>query len=90
LVTKPVTFAGKTLELNYRTAGEGRVGVEIQDADGRPIEGFSADRCRPLQGDELAAALGWDGADVGSMAAKAVRLRFVVRDAEVYSWRFVP
>ena len=36
LLTKPVTFTGSTLYLNYSTSAVGALSVEIQDLEGRP------------------------------------------------------
>ena len=88
-MTKPLTFAGKTLEVNYKTGEGGSVRVELQDADGRAIEGYAADRCRALEGDEIAARVTWSGGNIGKLAGKEVRIRFVVQEADVYAWRFV-
>jgi hypothetical protein len=88
LVTKPLTFAGKTLELNYKAAERGSVRIELQDVEGRVIHGFSAEACRALKGDEIAAAVTWGKADVAHVAREPVRIRFFVSDADIYSWRF--
>ena len=40
-------------------------------------------------GDEIEAVVRWrDGADVSSLAGHPVRLRLVLRDADVYAFRF--
>ena len=64
--------------------------VEIQDADGRPIAGHALADAHELYGDTLSLEAAWKekGPDVGSLAGKPVRLRFVVRDADLYSYRF--
>lgn len=87
-VTRPLTFTGKTLVLNYRTSRSGSVRVELQDADGKPMAPFTADKCS-LSGDELAAKAAWaKQTDVGSLAGKPIRIRFVLKDAELFSMRF--
>ncbi len=45
-VTRPATFSGSTLEINYSTAGAGEIHVELLGADGKPIPGFLARRLR--------------------------------------------
>lgn len=88
-VTKPITFAGKELVLNCSTSAPGSIRVEIQDADGRLVPGYSLDECREIWGDEIERKVGWrSGADVSKLAGKSVRLRFVMKDADVYSFRF--
>ena len=89
LITKPLRFIGKRLELNYATSAAGSVQVEIQDEAGKPIPGFTLQDAPELFGDEIDGPFTWkNGTDVSSLAGKTVRLRFVVRDADVYSYRF--
>ena len=91
IVTRPLKFSGNRLELNVSTSAAGSVGVEIQDAEGRPIDGFRLSDCREIFGDRLDAVVGWTaGPDVGRLAGRTVRLRFVVKDADLYAFRFVP
>ena len=91
MVTRPLTFKGDRLEINARTAGIGFIRVEVQDAEGKPIEGYALAACRPMTGDEVAHEVSWKaGADVSRLSGKRVRLRFVMKDADVYSLRFVP
>ncbi|MBN8624496.1 MAG: hypothetical protein J0M17_03305 [Planctomycetes bacterium] len=90
LITKPLKFTGKSLELNYATSAAGSVQVEIQDEAGKPIKGFSLEDAPETYGDKIDERYKWKkGTDVSSLAGKTVRLRFVVRDADVYSYRFV-
>ena len=89
--TRVLRFKGKSLELNYSTSAAGSVRVEIQDADGEPIPGFTAADAQPLTGDALDQVVAWKGAEEGqlaSLAGKPVRLRFVLADADLYSLRF--
>ncbi len=89
LITKPFTFSGKSLTLNYATSAAGSVQVEIQTADGEPIPGFTLAESPETFGDKIDAAFVWKkGADVSALAGKPVRLRFVLRDADIYSYRF--
>jgi hypothetical protein len=89
MVTKPLTFSGKELELNYRTGAAGSVRIEIQDPDGMPLAGFAAADCPEIVGDEIARIVTWRaGSDVASLAGKPVRLRFILADADVFSFRF--
>lgn len=88
-VTRPVRFQGKQLVLNARTSGDGQITVEVQDADGKPIEGYGASDCRPIRGDSTAAVVTWSsGGDVSTFAGKTIRLRFVARNADLFSFRF--
>jgi hypothetical protein len=89
VITKPLTFAGDRLTMNFATSAAGDVRVEIQDAAGKPVPGFALDDCPPVFGDAIERTIVWkSGGDVGQLAGKAVRLRFVLRDADLYSFRF--
>jgi len=90
LLTKPVWFKGEKLELNFATSAAGGVRVEIQDEAGKAIPGYALADCPAQFGDGVGRTVHWKkGADVGALAGKAVRLRFVLQDADVYSYRFV-
>ncbi|MFT4587637.1 MAG: hypothetical protein ACI9VS_004187 [Candidatus Binatia bacterium] len=89
LLTKPLTFKGGKLELNFATSAAGSVRVEIQDASGKAMPGFSLADCPPQFGDTVERTVSWKGGtDVAALAGKAIRLRFVLKDADVYSFRF--
>lgn len=88
-VTKPVVFAGKTLTLNFSTSAAGSVRVELQDADGAPAPGFALDDCDEIFGDSLDRPVSWRGqTDVSQIAGRPTRVRFVLADADVYSFQF--
>ena len=88
-LTRPVVFSGNSLEINYRTSAVGSVRIEIQDAAGSPIRGFRLGESDELFGDDIDRTATWNGkSDVGELAGRVVRLRLVLRDAEVYSFRF--
>lgn len=89
LLTKPLTFTGSKLSLNLVSKGETR--VELQDADGQPVPGFSLADCAPITGDFTEHIVTWkSGADLSQQAGHPVRLRFAMRDADVYAMQFTP
>lgn len=89
--SKAITFEGKNLEVNFSSSAAGSMRVELQNADGEPQEGFSLDDCHEMIGDELDRVVKWRGADaVSRLAGKPLRLRFVMHDADLYSFRFSP
>lgn len=90
-VTKPLTFQGKELVLNYSTSAVGSLRVEIQDCEGKQVSGHGLDECIEIYGDELERPVSWkSGSDVSRLAGQPIRLRFVMRDADLYSIRFRP
>ncbi len=89
LVTKPIRFQGKALSLNYSTSGAGSIFVELQDADGKPIPNFTLADCHEHFGDTLDRKVLWkSGGDVSALAGRPIRLRFVLKDAELFAWKF--
>ena len=90
LITRPVTFAGSQLSLNLSTSAAGTVRVEIQDVSGQPLPGFSLADCEPLYGDALEQIVVWKNRpSLEPLAGRPVRLRFEVRDADLYSYHFL-
>ncbi len=91
LTTRPLTFSGTRLQLNLATGAGGTVRVEIQDESGRPRDGFSAGEADEINGNHLEVDASWKGSrNLASVAGKTVKLRFVMRDASLYSFQFVP
>ena len=75
--------------INYSTSAVGSVRAEVLDAGGRPVEGFELHRSSEIFGDAIEQVVSWgETADVGALAGTPVRLRFVLRDADLYSIRF--
>lgn len=90
IVTRPLVYSGKQLTVNYSTSAAGSLHVELQDGEGRPISGYSLADSTEHFGDTVDQIISWKGgADVSDLAGKTVRLRFVLRDGDLYSFRFV-
>ncbi|MDB6027561.1 MAG: hypothetical protein JWM68_3784 [Verrucomicrobiales bacterium] len=89
VVTKPFTFTGNKLEMNFATSAGGGVQVEIQDGKGQPLPGFALSDCHEMIGDDISRIIAWTkGSDVSSLAGKTVKLRVTMKDADLYSLRF--
>ena len=89
LRTKPVVLTGRELSLNFATSAAGGVRVELQQADGTPIAGFTRDEAIEQIGNEIERVVTWkSGSDVSALAGKPVRLCFVMRDADLYAFQF--
>jgi hypothetical protein len=89
MITKPFTFKGNQLVINLATSAAGGVQVEIQETNGEAIPGYSLEDSFVLIGNEIERVVSWkNGPDVGTLAGKPVRLRFVMNDAHLYSIRF--
>lgn len=89
LITKPITFTGNKLELNFSSSAAGGMRVELQHPDGAPIEGFALADCNELFGDSIDRVVTWQSkSDVSRLAGKPVRLRFELKDADLYAMKF--
>lgn len=89
LVTHPLVFSGSELALNFSTSAAGELRAEIQGADGKALPGYEMRNCPPMYGDSLERAVAWKGgADLGALAGKPVRLRFALKDADLYALQF--
>jgi len=89
VLTRPLCFTGQKLLINYATGAAGSVRVEVQDEEGKPIQGYAVDDADEMFGDSLEQPVLWrGGTDVGCLESKPVRLRFVLADADLYSFRF--
>jgi hypothetical protein len=91
MLTRPLTFAGKELSLNFATSAAGGIRVEVQDAAGKPLPGFTLADSVETIGNEIDRAVRWKaGSDVSALTGKPVRLRLVMRDARLYALQFRP
>lgn len=89
LITPPLRFSGSELTINFATSAAGSLRVEIQTPDGKAIPGFALADSAELIGDRIDYPVRWAaGHDVRALAGSPVRLRFVMRDADLYSLRF--
>jgi hypothetical protein len=89
--TKPFTFTGGKLLLNFATSAPGFIKIEIQDTSGRPIEGYNLKDAKELIGNYIEHPAEWQhGTDVSKLSGRPVRLKFVMKDADLYSLQFSP
>lgn len=90
LVTKPLLLKGKRLLLNCSTSAIGSIRVEIQDAAGTALPGFAISDTKEIYGDELDRAVVWKDTDLAQLAGRPVKLKFLLKDADLYSFRLEP
>jgi len=91
LITKPLVFQGQKLLLNFSTSAAGSIRIEIQDEYGKPLPGFSLDESPEIFGDAVERAVPWpEDRNLAALAGKPVRLRFVLKDADLFAFRFSP
>ncbi len=90
LATKPIQFSGNELVLNYSAKKGGSVKVELQNADGTPISGFSSKDCKPLKGDSIQQMVHWEkgGKSLKELSGKTIRVKFLLSHADLFSFQF--
>ena len=93
LITNPIRLGSlaERLTLNSTIDPGGSIRVSIEDTDGKPLPGFSAAECKPLPADTLNHTVAWKaGADISSLKGRRIRLRFDIKQADVYAYQFQP
>ncbi len=96
LLTRPLVFQGDNLSMNFATSAAGSIRLEIQDVQGNPLPGFALEESPLIWGDEIEHTVRWERSHakatsdkpLARIAGKPVRLRFVMKDADLYSLRF--
>ena len=84
LRTKPFTFDGDELSINFRTSARGSVSVKFLDEYNNPYEGFVS--CEHF-GDTTHRKILFDR-PLSELHGKVVKMEFVMSDAELYSMTF--
>lgn len=88
--TPPITFRGNRLRLNIDTGAMGTAFVELRDADGKQIPGFTLADCEEIAGNYIDQAVYWKGGtDVSALEGKPVRLYFKLKRAKLYAFQFI-
>jgi hypothetical protein len=89
LVTKPLVFQGRNLVINFATSAAGGLRVELRDAESKPLPGFGLGDAVEQVGDDIERIVAWKGGtDVSQLSGKPVRVRFVMKDADLFAMRF--
>ena len=89
LITRPLTFTGSRLDVNFATSAAGTLKIEIQTAAGDPIPGFTLKEADETFGDELDRTVTWRGSsDARRLSGKAIRLRITLSDTDLYALKF--
>lgn len=90
-VTRPLIFDGEALHINFATSAAGSVRIELQEAHRKPIPGYTLADGEEIYGDAVDHRVSWTGGeDLSRLAGQPVRLRFVMKDADLFAFRFTP
>ncbi len=89
-LTPLLTFTGDELVLNVNTSAVGMVQVEILDKNSKPIPGYTLEDCDQIYtANEINRVVKWNGeSTLAKLSGKPIRLRFVMRDADLYAFQF--
>lgn len=86
VLTKPLILSGNTLFLNL-DAPKGNASVELLDADGQPIPGFSGDNSAIVTGNDVRLPVTWkSGNDLTPLTGKTVQLKIHLTNAQLYAF----
>ena len=87
--------AGQQLRLNYRTAADGWIKLELVEQPHtppqpvEPYEGFGLEAAETLSGDELSRVVCWNGSsDLSALKGKDVSVRIHMYKAKIFSIAF--
>jgi len=81
LTTKPFTFEGGTLTINFRTSARGCIDLTVTDEYNVPIPGYSSGE---IFGDALDRTVDFDK-PLSELQGRNVRFVFTMRDAEIFA-----
>ena len=88
-ITKPLTFTGNKLSINFSTSAVGWIKIELQDESGIALPGYSLNDCDEIFGDMIERPVLWNGSsDVSAFSGKPLRIRIVMSDCDLYSFVF--
>ncbi len=90
LVTVPLVFSGRELELNCDAGAGGWVRAELLDKQGKPIPGYSLNDCDIIHWNNIARRITWQAkSDLVALAGQPVQIRLIMRSADLYAFQFV-
>ena len=87
VVTRPLTFEGKTLRINADITPGGHIRVAVRDMAGKTVEPYALAGCQPVTGDVFDAKVSWTGRRmIRHTAGQSLRLVFELEKAKLYSF----
>jgi hypothetical protein len=90
-VTPLLLFKGSRLRLNIDTGAMGTALVELRDADGQPIPGYTLQDCEEIVGNFIDQAVYWKGkTDVSALAGTPVSMHIELSRTKLYAFQFSP
>lgn len=84
--TRALRWPGGTLLVNA-DAHEGELTVRVSDELRKPLAGYDYVDCKPFTGDGVAQQVAWKGKSLDAMKGRAIRLEFLLKNADLYTFR---
>jgi len=84
ILTKPFTFVGSELEINFSTSALGDIIITVCDEDGNAIEGYKSIK---IFGNSVDRKVKFEKS-LCDLAGKPVRLKIELHDCDLYSFKF--
>lgn len=86
-VTKPVIIHGNTMLINYSSTLVGYVKVILLDEKGKELPGFGKADAELIRGDKIDRPVIWkSGKTLKDLGDTKVRIKFIAKDADIYSF----
>jgi hypothetical protein len=89
ICTKLLRWPGGTLVVNA-DASQGELRVRVSDEKRTTLPGFGYDDGETFKGDSTTHEVRWGGKSMDALKGRNVRLEFVLRDADLYTFRAKP
>ena len=84
-ISHPIVFDGEDLVLNAQVEAGGSLRVEVQDEDGRVVDGYSLADSDPFQGDEVDHRPSWKGRRLAQLSGRHLKFRIALEKAKLFS-----
>ena len=89
LLTKPFVFKGDELEMNFSTSAAGGIKTAILNDDNKAYDGFEMSESIEAIGNYISGKARWKNKEnLSSLKGKVVKLKILLKDANLYSLRF--
>ena len=87
VVTRPLTFEGKTLRINAEIAPGGRLRSELRTAGGAAVDPYTLANCIPVTGNVMQARIVWGNRKtIEHSPTSSLRLVFELKNTKLYSF----
>jgi hypothetical protein len=86
-LTKLMILTGNKFLLNFSTSSIGYIKVILLDEKGKELPGFGEMDAEKISGDKIDGEIKWrSGQTIRSLGARNLRVKFIIRDADIYSF----